>query len=74
MSFEKLNILMCRRRTIDTPWPPVQVLRWKVMLFPLLIAIQSSWFVITLSVIKRLFVPTSTRIRIRRVNLGEYFT
>ena len=30
-------------RTTEIPWPPMQVLRWKVMSLPLLIAKQSSW-------------------------------
>lgn len=30
------------------PCPPEQVLRWKTMLLPLLIARQSSWFMIVL--------------------------
>ena len=28
---------------MEIPWPPIQVLRWKTMLLPLLMARQSSW-------------------------------
>jgi hypothetical protein len=44
---------------IEIPWPPEQVLRWKIMLEPLFIAIQSSWFRIVLSSIVRSLVETS---------------
>lgn len=30
-------------RTMEIPWPPMQVLPWKMMLLPLLMARQSSW-------------------------------
>ena len=45
--------------TTEIPWPPVQVFRWKTMLAPLLIARQSSWFMIVLSWMTRLFVLQS---------------
>lgn len=28
---------------MEIPWPPMQVLPWKIMLLPLLMARQSSW-------------------------------
>jgi hypothetical protein len=35
---------------MEMPWPPVQLLRWKTMLLPLLMARQSSWLWIVLEI------------------------